>query len=266
MARILIAEDEEALRGFVARALRLDGHETTEAGDGEEGLAQVAQRRLRSSPLGHPHADDGRHRTGATHRRRVSAGQDPADDRLRRPARARRRPRAGSSSTWSTSPSRCPASATAVSAALAGPEEARSGRSRLLHVQQALEILLLERRAQRVAQPLADLVEDLAGALDVDLVRHLDLIAEIRTRRRARPAERVAVVAAELLARAAGPVPGPRAGPWPASSGSACPARPGATPAARGPARRRPVRPGPCRAPRPRCPSPCRPRRSPCPA
>lgn len=41
MARILIAEDEEALRGFVARALRLDGHETTEAGDGEEGLAKL---------------------------------------------------------------------------------------------------------------------------------------------------------------------------------------------------------------------------------
>ncbi len=41
MARILIAEDEEALRGFVARALRLDGHETTEAGDGEEGLSAL---------------------------------------------------------------------------------------------------------------------------------------------------------------------------------------------------------------------------------
>lgn len=41
MARILIAEDEEALRSFVARALRLDGHETTEAGDGEEGLSKL---------------------------------------------------------------------------------------------------------------------------------------------------------------------------------------------------------------------------------
>jgi CheY-like chemotaxis protein len=38
MARILIAEDETALRSFVARALRLDGHDTSEAGDGEEGL------------------------------------------------------------------------------------------------------------------------------------------------------------------------------------------------------------------------------------
>ncbi len=41
MARILIAEDEEVLRGFVARALRLDGHETAEAGDGEEGLTKL---------------------------------------------------------------------------------------------------------------------------------------------------------------------------------------------------------------------------------
>ena len=28
MAKILITEDEDALRAFVARALRLDGHET----------------------------------------------------------------------------------------------------------------------------------------------------------------------------------------------------------------------------------------------
>lgn len=41
MARILIAEDEEALRSFVARALKLDGHDTTEAGDGEEGLTKL---------------------------------------------------------------------------------------------------------------------------------------------------------------------------------------------------------------------------------
>ncbi len=38
MARILITEDEDSLRRFVARALRLDGHETVEAADGAEGL------------------------------------------------------------------------------------------------------------------------------------------------------------------------------------------------------------------------------------
>lgn len=43
MAKILITEDEDSLRSFVARALRLDGHETHEAGDGAEGLEKLAQ-------------------------------------------------------------------------------------------------------------------------------------------------------------------------------------------------------------------------------
>jgi two-component system, cell cycle response regulator CpdR len=43
MARILITEDEESLRRFVARALRMDGHETHEAGDGAEGLEKLAE-------------------------------------------------------------------------------------------------------------------------------------------------------------------------------------------------------------------------------
>ncbi len=41
MAKILITEDEDSLRSFVARALRLDGHETTEAADGAEGLEKL---------------------------------------------------------------------------------------------------------------------------------------------------------------------------------------------------------------------------------
>ena len=38
MARILIAEDEEALRSLVARALALDGHEVMTANDGAQAL------------------------------------------------------------------------------------------------------------------------------------------------------------------------------------------------------------------------------------
>ena len=38
MARILIAEDEEALRSLVARALRQDGHEVMTTNDGAEAL------------------------------------------------------------------------------------------------------------------------------------------------------------------------------------------------------------------------------------
>ncbi len=38
MARILIAEDEEAIRKLVARALAQDGHQVTTANDGAEAL------------------------------------------------------------------------------------------------------------------------------------------------------------------------------------------------------------------------------------
>lgn len=43
MAKILITEDEDSLRTFVARALRLDGHETEEAADGAEGLEKLKE-------------------------------------------------------------------------------------------------------------------------------------------------------------------------------------------------------------------------------
>ena len=38
MARILIAEDEEPLRGLVTRALKEDGHEVVATADGAEAL------------------------------------------------------------------------------------------------------------------------------------------------------------------------------------------------------------------------------------
>jgi CheY-like chemotaxis protein len=38
MPRILIADDEEAMRGLVARALQMDGHATVVAQDGAEAL------------------------------------------------------------------------------------------------------------------------------------------------------------------------------------------------------------------------------------
>jgi two-component system cell cycle response regulator CpdR len=44
MARILIAEDEEALRVLVARALALDGHDVTTASDGAEALDILSRR------------------------------------------------------------------------------------------------------------------------------------------------------------------------------------------------------------------------------
>ena len=38
MARILIAEDEDAMRALVARAMAIDGHDTVTAQDGAEAL------------------------------------------------------------------------------------------------------------------------------------------------------------------------------------------------------------------------------------
>jgi two-component system cell cycle response regulator CpdR len=43
MARILIAEDEEALRALCARALAIDGHEVKTAGDGGGALDLIAR-------------------------------------------------------------------------------------------------------------------------------------------------------------------------------------------------------------------------------
>jgi two-component system, cell cycle response regulator CpdR len=43
MARILIAEDEEALRALCARALLTDGHEVKTASDGTDALDVVGQ-------------------------------------------------------------------------------------------------------------------------------------------------------------------------------------------------------------------------------
>ena len=38
MARILLAEDDKAVREFVSRALQQDGHEVTAVGDGQQAL------------------------------------------------------------------------------------------------------------------------------------------------------------------------------------------------------------------------------------
>jgi two-component system cell cycle response regulator CpdR len=44
LARILIAEDEEAIRSLVARALSQDGHEVVTANDGAEALDVLTRR------------------------------------------------------------------------------------------------------------------------------------------------------------------------------------------------------------------------------
>jgi len=51
VARVLIAEDEEALRAFVARALTMDGHEVMVAADGGEALDVLVRERGRFDVL-----------------------------------------------------------------------------------------------------------------------------------------------------------------------------------------------------------------------
>ena len=43
MAHILLAEDDESLRRFLAAALVKAGHEVTDFGDGEAGLATASK-------------------------------------------------------------------------------------------------------------------------------------------------------------------------------------------------------------------------------
>ncbi|EFL88013.1 response regulator [Ahrensia sp. R2A130] len=43
MARILLTEDDSAVRAFVARALAADGHTVTEADDGEDGYDRLIE-------------------------------------------------------------------------------------------------------------------------------------------------------------------------------------------------------------------------------
>jgi two-component system cell cycle response regulator CpdR len=45
VAHILIAEDDKAVREFVSRALRQDGHEITAVADGEQALSALARGR-----------------------------------------------------------------------------------------------------------------------------------------------------------------------------------------------------------------------------
>ena len=95
MARILIAEDEEALRALTARALTDSGHEVVTAVDGADALDILTRekRAFRAAADRHQDAADGRHCARARDRARPSGDHHPADDGLCGPARARLEPR-----------------------------------------------------------------------------------------------------------------------------------------------------------------------------
>ena len=93
MARILLADDEAALARLIARALALDGHCVTPAGDGAEALEALAREQgsfdLLLTDIRMPMMDGIALALGGG--ARPSAAPDPADDRLCRSARARTR-------------------------------------------------------------------------------------------------------------------------------------------------------------------------------
>src|SRR5665213_2800279 len=78
-------------------------------------------------------------------------------------------------------------------------------------LEQALEVVAFESGQAGSAKPLANRVEDLAGALGIDLVGNLDACAEVGAAGRHRPAKRIVVgktVVAAAEARTAGPCAG----------------------------------------------------------
>ena len=105
----------------------------------------------------------------------------------------------------------CSSSATAwtsptPSASCRSSAWSRTSRSEPL--EQALEVVALEFGTHGLAETLADRVEDLAGALGIDLVGNLDGRAEVGAGGTLRPAERIAVghivvAAAQAIAAAA---------------------------------------------------------------
>ena len=91
-ARIVVVEDEPAIRRGVSDALRLTGYDVTEAADGAAGLQEAVVRRGRSGPARPAAAQAGR----AGRAGRAAAGlPDPAGHHADRPRqRGRPRPRA----------------------------------------------------------------------------------------------------------------------------------------------------------------------------
>jgi CheY-like chemotaxis protein len=94
VARILIADDEESMRLLVGRAIAMDGHEIVTAEDGAEALEILTEQGgafdLLLTDIKMPVMDG--IALALAVGTRFPRPDDPADDRLRRPARTRDRP------------------------------------------------------------------------------------------------------------------------------------------------------------------------------
>ena len=90
MARILVIDDEEGVRSFVAEALETEGHQVVQAANGEEGLRRLRERafHLMITDLRMPGVDG---MNSAAHRAGRAAGDGShRADRLRHRRRRRR--------------------------------------------------------------------------------------------------------------------------------------------------------------------------------
>ena len=74
---ILVVEDQPDNRQIIRDMLAPTDYEITEAENGEQALAAVAETATRSHPDGHPTADHGRLRSGAPHQGRRFAALNP---------------------------------------------------------------------------------------------------------------------------------------------------------------------------------------------
>ena len=246
MARILIAEDEDSLRSLIARALMQDGHEVLAKADGGEALDCLTHEKgrfdLLLTDIRMPVMDGIALALAAS--RDYPGADDTADDRLCRPARTRARleradPRRHHQAVLARGYPRRVVSASMPQL----KHRARPDLSQLTFfleiLEQPLEIIELDLRAQRIGEAAAQLLENAARALHVDLARHFDIgvvvigsaVARAGGRADRSPAAR-AIGRCGRAGRDRDPCPAAAA--WTAP----CPARPCASPRARGPARR----------------------------
>src|SRR5262245_23868343 len=198
---------------YLGRARAQAGRPRGDDGERRRAGARCAlprERRLRAAVDRYPHAGDGRHRAGARGRAQASGGDHPADDWLRRPARACARPRC-------VGPRRhrqavlarhhAPRGERRAQGCAAADELSRPRRAvvrRLEIPQQPLDIVELELRAEGLAEAPAQLLENAPRALHVDLARHLDrgVVAVVAPAQR--PPERIGLLLSARRSEPAG--------------------------------------------------------------
>src|SRR5262249_37053387 len=193
VARILIAEDEDAIRSLIARALRQDGHDVVTATDGAQALDALARKQgalerlvpdirmpvmdgialAYAAARNHPditivlmtgYADPASGRTASMHGSTTSSPSRSRSGRCAARSTTRSaRYRGGGISSFSRLISN------------QGAIPARRNACEILEIsQQPVDVFELELRAEVLAEAPAQFFQNAPRALHVDLARHLD--------------------------------------------------------------------------------------------